>query len=189
MRSKICRFHIILKRIILTSVFLGVTNVNDSYSQSRESLLKAGYIEKFTHFVKWPESTSQSALADEFILAVIGKNTLGKDLEELFSKTKIKDIPVKIKYIKSIEEIKDCRILFISGSEKNNLEKILNYTTGKHILTISDGIGFGITGVIINMFSEGNYIKYEVNRNSLEKSGLILNSLLLNHAAIISSDR
>jgi hypothetical protein len=160
-----------------------------SFSQSRESLVKAGYIEKFTHFVQWPESTGKSDLNDEFILAVIGKNTFGKDLEDLFGKTKIKENPVKIKYITSVDEIKNCLILFISGSEKNNLEKILNYTTGKPILTISDTKGFGLNGVIINMFSEGNYIRYEVNRNTLEKSGLKINSLLLNHAVIINSDK
>ena len=68
------------------------------------------------------------------------------------------------------------------------LENILKYTTGKPILTISDSKGFGMTGVIINMFSEGGYIKYEINKRTLEKSGLIINSLLLNYAIIIKSD-
>jgi hypothetical protein len=172
----------------LTSILIFLAINTCSFSQSRESLVKAGYIEKFTHFVQWPEKTGNNDPANEFILAVIGKNTFGKDLEELFSKTKIKDNQVRIKYITKVEEIKDCMILFISGSEKNNLDKILEYTTGKSILTISDSKGFGKNGVIINMFSEGDYIKYEVNRNTLEKSGLKINSLLLNHAVIISSD-
>jgi hypothetical protein len=173
----------------LTSFLIILAIYTCSFSQSRESLVKAGYIEKFTHFVQWPESTDKSDLTDEFILTVIGKNTFGKDLEDLFSKTKIKENPVKIKYITSVDEIKNCPILFISGSEKNNLEKILNYTTGKPILTISDSKGFGLNGVIINMFSEGNYIRYEVNRITLEKSGLKINSLLLNHAVIINSEK
>jgi hypothetical protein len=177
-----------LRLILLASVFSGIIDVKELYSQSRESLLKAGYIEKFTHFVQWPDNQGKSNVINEFVLAVIGKNTFGKDLEDLFSKTRIKGNPVKIKYITSIEEIANCPILFISSSEKNNLEKILNHTTGKPILTISDCKGFGLNGVIINMFSEGSYIRYEVNRNTLEKSGLKINSLLLNHAVIISSD-
>jgi hypothetical protein len=179
----------IIKIVLLSIILIGVMSEKQSFCQSRESLVKAGYIEKFTHFVQWPESTGGSDVTNEFILGVIGKNTFGKDLEELFSKTKIKDNQVKIKYINSVDEIKNCMILFISVSEKNNLEKILNYTTGKPVLTISDTKGFGLNGVIINMFSEGNYIRYEVNRNTLEKSGLKINSLLLNHAVIINSEK
>jgi hypothetical protein len=179
------RFHYILRLILFISVFSGVISVEQSYSQTRESLIKAGYIEKFTHFVQWPENSGNNDPENEFILAVIGKNTFGNDLEELFGKTKLKDNPVRIEYITTIDEIKGCMILFISGSEKNNLDKILKYTTGKSILTISDSKGFGKSGVIINMFSEGDYVKYEVNRSSLEKSGLKINSLLLNHAVVI----
>jgi hypothetical protein len=174
----------------LFTVFLILLALNTcSFGQSRESLVKAGYVEKFTHFVQWPEKNGNDDPADNFVLAVIGKNTFGKNLEDLFSKTTIKENPVRIKYITSVDEIKNCLILFISGSEKNNLEKILNYTTGKPILTISDSKGFGMNGVIINMFSDGNYIRYEVNRNTLEKSGLKINSLLLNHAVIINSEK
>jgi|WetSurMetagenome_2_1015567.scaffolds.fasta_scaffold47044_2 hypothetical protein len=180
-----CPFNCRINKIVILIFILNGLFGHVTYCQSRESLVKAGYIEKFTHFVQWPETSGKNDNANEFILAVIGRNTFGKDLEELFSKIKIKDYPVRIKYITKIEEIKDCMILFISGSEKNDLEKILKYTTGKSILTISDSKGFGKSGVIINMFSEGNYIKYEVNRNTLEKSGLKINSLLLNYAVII----
>lgn len=185
---KTFRFHNIFKLTLLLTGLLGLIGVNESYSQSRESLLKAGYIEKFTHFVQWPDDPNNSISADTFKIAVIGKNTFGSDLDDLFSKTKIKNSLVKISYISSIEEISNCMILFISGSEKSNLEKILRYTSGKPILTISDSKGFGLTGVIINLFSEGGYIKYEINKQTLEKSGLIINSLLLNYAVIIKSD-
>lgn len=153
--------------------------------QTRESLLKAGYIEKFTHFVQWPDKISDTGPLVDFKIAVIGKNNFGTDLEELFSKTKIKEREVKIVYITSPEQIEDCMILFISGSEKSNLEKILEKTSGKPILTIGDTQGFGKAGVMINMFYEGSYIKYEINKNTLEKSGLMINSMLLNYAVII----
>ena len=166
-------------------ILTGVAGGNQSFCQSRESLVKAGYIEKFTHFVQWPETSTKSESIYVFTLAVIGENTFGNDLDNLFSKTKIKNNRVQIKYISSVDEIGDCLILFISGSEKNNLTRILQQTTGKPILTISDSKGFCIKGVIINMFQEGDYIRYEINRSALGKSGLIINSLLLNSAVII----
>jgi hypothetical protein len=175
----------IKKIVFLIFIICGFMTGEQSFCQSRESLVKAGYIEKFTHFVQWPEMSDKNDSTDTFKIAVIGKNIFGKDLGEIFSKIKIKDSPVKISYISSVDEIDKCMILFISESEKNNLDKILHYTTGRPILTISDSKGFGLNGVIINMFTEGNYIRYEINRNTLEKSGLIINSLLLNFAVII----
>jgi hypothetical protein len=176
------------KLVLLILIIFGIMTEQRSLCQSRESLIKAGYIEKFTHFVQWPENPDESDSTGTFKIAVIGKNVFGNDLGEIFSKIKVKDNPVKITYISSIDEIDNCMILFISESEKNNLEKILHYTTGRPILTISDSKGFGLNGVIINMFVDGNYIRYEINRNKLEKSGLKINSLLLNYAVIIKSD-
>jgi hypothetical protein len=178
----------IKKIVLLIYIINGFMTEELSFCQSRESLVKAGYIEKFTHFVQWPELSGKSDSTDTFKIAVIGKNTFGKDLGELFSKIKVKESTVKISYISSVDEIDNCMILFISESEKNNLDKILHYTTGRPILTISDSKGFGLIGVIINMFTEGNYIRYEINRSTLEKSGLKINSLLLNYAVIIKSD-
>jgi hypothetical protein len=178
----------IKKMALLILIIYGFMTEEQSFSQSRESLVKAGYIEKFTHFVQWPVASNKNDSIETFTIAVIGKNIFGQDLEELFSKTKVKNYKVKITYISSVDEIDNCMILFISGSEINDLDKILHYTTGRPILTISDSKGFGLNGVIINMFTDGNYIRYEINRSTLEKSGLKINSLLLNYAVIIKSD-
>ncbi len=174
-----------IKFVLLLVMITGVMAGNQSFCQTRESLVKAGYIEKFTRFAEWPETATKSEPTHVFTIAVIGENTFGSDLDNLFSKTKIKNNRVQINYLSSVEEIEDCMILFISASEKNNLPNILQRTADKPILTISDSKGFGVKGVIINMFQEGDYIRYEINRTALQKSGLIINSLLLNSAVII----
>jgi hypothetical protein len=181
------RFHNIIQIVFLIFILTGVLSEKQSFGQTRESLIKAGYIEKFTHFVQWPE-TNNSDSRNTFTIALIGKNTFGSDLEDLFMRTKVKNKTVKINYISSTDEIDNCMILFISGSEKNNLDNILKYTTGKPVLTISDTKGFGEKGVILNMFLVGNYVRYEINRQTLDKSGLLINSLLLNYAVIIGSN-
>lgn len=176
------------RKIVLLIILAAGLNGRISFCQTRESLVKAGYIEKFTHFVQWPETPDRDDPQDVFNIAVIGENTLGEDLTDLFNKTTVKDKSVRITNISSLDQIKDCNILFISASEKDNLDDILNYTTGKPMLTISDNKGFGRKGVIINMFEDNNYIRYEINRTSLDKSGLVINSLLLNYAVIIETD-
>jgi hypothetical protein len=169
--------------IVLLTLFFFGTNERNSAAQSREDLVKAGYIEKFTHFIQWPAASIYNN--ENLIIGIIGENSISKALSDIFSKSFSKDKRFSIIPISSVDQIRNCMILFISGSEKSNLEKILNYTTGKPILTISDSKGFGNKGVIINMFQDGNYIRYEINRKSLDISGLIINSMLLNYAVII----
>ncbi len=154
-------------------------------AQSGEALLKAGYIEKFTHFVQWPDYLEDN-VAVSFGIGIIGHDGLKVSLEEIFSKVRVNDKNVKIKHIESFEEIDNFNIVFICGSEKENLDEILRYTRGRQILTIGDTAGYAEEGVIINMYREGDYIRYEVNRKSLMESGLVINSLLLDYAKIIN---
>jgi hypothetical protein len=183
MRSlSISRIRFLLFLIVLIA---GSMHEKNSMGQPRETLVKAGYIEKFTHFVLWPKQNTDEEGKDEFIIAIIGENTIGNALSDVLSKSNSKDKEFKIVYISSVEEINGCMILFISSTEKNNIDKILKFTAGKPILTISDSKGFGEKGVILNMFLDESYIRYEINRSSLDKSGLIINSLLLNYAVII----
>ncbi|MDX9881319.1 MAG: YfiR family protein [Prolixibacteraceae bacterium] len=176
-------------RILLALIFLttGMICGNNSFAQSREYLLKAGFLEKFTHFIEWPGLKPDNAPSETFKIAVIGENKFDHALEEIFEKTKVKNKVPEIIYISSVSEIKDCMMLFIAGKMDHKLDDILLYTTGKPILTISENSGYGRRGTIINMVLVNDYIRYEINRNALEKSGLKMSSLLL-ESAIITKD-
>lgn len=156
-------------------------------SQSREYLVKAGYIEKFTHFVVWPEREINNDSI--FKIAVIGENNYGSNLDEIFASVKVYNKPVRINYIKSVDEIKNAKVLVIAGSIQNQLlNQVLNATMGKPILTISESTGYGKMGLLINMVLVNNFIRFEINKATLSKSGLKINSLLLNSAIIIEAN-
>jgi hypothetical protein len=155
--------------------------------QSREYLVKAGYIEKFTHFIEWPEKEINNDSV--FKIAVIGGNNYGSNLEEIFAEVNVYNKPVRINYIKSVGDIKNSKVVVIVGTMQNQLlDQILNYTSGKPILTISEGVGYGKRGILINMVLVNNYIRFEINKRTLSKSGLKINSLLLNSAIIIDAN-
>jgi hypothetical protein len=171
--------------MIILSILLIIPDKTDA--QTREHLLKAGYVEKFTHFVEWPEIKNSTDTL--FRIAVIGDTKFSLDLEEIFKTVKVKDKIVKVSNITSTDQIKNERILFISESvNTNKLNEILNYTTGKQILTISEKKGYAKKGVIINMLVVDNYIRYEINRITLGKSRLKMSSLLLKSAILVSTD-
>jgi len=152
--------------------------------QTRESMLKAGFVEKFTHFVEWDESRFGSDTT--FKIAVIGENDLIVALVQIFMKVRVNDKKVIIKKISSASQLTDHRILVISGEiPQPEIKSIVAATAGKHVLTIGETRGYGKLGLIINMIVVNDMIRFEVNKGSLNKSGLRMSSLLLNSAILI----
>jgi hypothetical protein len=182
-------FAAVAGRLVLPVLFCAAATAPSKITaQSREYLLKAGYIEKFTHFIEWPETTGGDDSSHAFRIAVIGENRFGNAIERIFSRVRVQNRKVRIVYATSIDAIENCMIWVISGGGSNRLDEILNYTTGKPILTIGETKGYGKKGVIINMFVDDNYLRYEINRAALRKSGLKISSLLLASAVIVGAN-
>jgi hypothetical protein len=171
-----------IKKIFILLFFL--VSVVPLTAQVSESDFKAAFIERFTRFIEWPDSIQ----SDTFNIVVIGKTPLQSSLDELFSNLKIKKHNVKLTYTKDINDLKYANLVFISNSEKRRIDEILDLTSKYPILTISDSKGFCEMGVHINMYVDDNYIRYEINHDAIEKSGLIVSSLLLSSAKIIKAN-
>lgn len=157
-----------------------------SHAQEMEYLLKAGFLEKFARFTDWPEG-SDSARADQpFTITVIGESPFQGSLEKLYTTEKIKARPVKIGYISTPAEIDSPHVLFVAGSEKNNLDAILKATRGKPILVVGDTKGFAERGCHINFYitSKGT-LHFEINLAKVKESGLHMQLVLLEIAKII----
>lgn len=156
------------------------------FAQSPEDLLKSGYIEKFTHFIDWKSNPANNDSV--FRIAVIGNKKFSLALEQVFRNTKVKEKPVVVSNIKSVEEIGNNLIVVIPESvNAAKLDEILNYTTGKPILTIGEKPGYGLKGVVINMIPAGDVVRYEINRVSLGKSRLKMSSLFVKTATLVGA--
>ena len=180
-----------VKKTLIKILFLCFIFVSHGIlqGQTTEYKLKAAFLERFTRFVEWPDlQTELTDSIDTFKITVIGDNPFGTALEDLYKSTRIKNREVKIKYISEISDIDSCHLLFISGSLENGLEKILAYTKGNPILTVSDRQGFAKRGVIINFFVANNKLRFEINKEALSQSKLYMSYLLLNVARIVKNE-
>jgi hypothetical protein len=156
------------------------------FGQESEYQIKAVFLEHFTRFIEWPESSGIADTSSPFIIAVIGENPFGSILEQTYTKQKIKNKKVKIPYLSTPDEITDCHILFISSSNKNILPEILSRTGDKPILTVGDTESFAEKKVLINFYLSENKIKFEINEKAVHESGLTFSYMLLNLAKIVN---
>lgn len=170
------------KKLKILFLFLLFTNV--LHAQYSEYEYKAAFIERFTRFIDWPEEFEDNT----FEIAVIGENPFNKSLDELFDITKIKNRNTEVIYTDNINELRNVDLVFISRSEKNRMKEIVSVIDDMPILIISDSKGFCKKGAHINMYVDGDYIRYEINQKALEKTGLKVRSLLFASAKIVKSD-
>eukprot|EP00831_Metopus_contortus_P057542 TRINITY_DN49923_c0_g1_i1.p1 TRINITY_DN49923_c0_g1~~TRINITY_DN49923_c0_g1_i1.p1 ORF type:complete len:198 (+),score=17.50 TRINITY_DN49923_c0_g1_i1:382-975(+) len=156
-------------------------------SKQHEYLLKSVFMERFTHFVQWPEPFSEKNKDQHFIIGVIGPNPFGDILNTVFSRHTIKGKPVDIRLLNTPADIAKCNMLFIGKTDSQSLSNILHYARKFPVLTISDTKAYANKGVHINMYVENKQIRFEINNNSALASKLNISYLLLKLARIVET--
>jgi hypothetical protein len=141
--------------------------------------LKAQYIERFPGFIEWPAGSSVGDTAAPFVIGVIGRSDLRPSLEGIARRAKIKGKQVEVRSISSLSQINGCQVLFISRSERGRLGEILGQARGNAVLTIGDTDGFASRGVMINFFTNGDSLRFKINKSSAEAAGLRMADKLL----------
>lgn len=169
-------------------MMLFILFINLSYAQVSEYEYKAAFIERFTRFVEWPSEIENNNFNDTFKIAVLGKNPFNTSLNELFAELKIKGQSVEIIYTDKTNDVLDANLVFISSSENKRIKESLEIISKEPILIVSDSKGFCERGTHINMFEDGNYIRYEINDSAIVNSGLRVSSLLLASAKIVETN-
>jgi hypothetical protein len=76
-------------------------------------------------------------------------------------------------------------MLFISSSEANRLNKIIDALDNSAVLTVSDIPQFSQRRGMIQFVLEENRIRFEVNLTATQRAGLTLSSELLKVATVV----
>lgn len=173
----------LIKRIGLLVSLIFISQ--QSFSQSGVYVLKAVYLEKFSRFVTWPDECSMADVNKPFVISIIGKTPLFKNLEQIYSTQKINSKKVVVQRISNLYEIENSHILVIAESERKNLQNILSLTKNLPVLTVGESTNFAEKGVLINFYKENNKLRFEINETAVLKSPLQMSFYLMNSAKII----
>jgi hypothetical protein len=149
-----------------------------------EHQVEAAYLYNFGRFVEWPAkgATPQNS---SFTICVLGKDPFGQALETTLAGETIGNQRVTARRIASPQMSADCQILFISSSEANRLNKIIEALDKAAILTVSDIPQFSQHRGMIQFVLEENRIRFEVNLTATQHAGLTLSSELLKVATVV----
>lgn len=177
-----------IKYFICLLIFFFIFSVHSVSSAELAYQIKAVMLGRIPSFVKWPweNKDKKTALDTPFQICVMGENPFGSLLDELYSDRKIKKRRVEIRHINLIADIKGCHLLFISASKKREVSNIVAFTRDKPILTLGETKGYTEKGVVLKFYSIHQKVRFEINQQAAQESGLVISSQLLSMAKIIN---
>lgn len=144
-----------------------------SYGQTEK--LKTVFIYNFTKYIRWPDEVKTG----DFIIGVVGKSNLTKELEELSKVKKVGNQPIVIKYLNSPGEGSGSHILLITEEASSELDVARSVTQGKPTLIVTEKEGLASRGAGINFLIDGGKLLFEINRTNIEAHSLMVSSQLI----------
>ncbi len=178
-------YFVVFTLFLILSIHLIPSKAMAQEQVSRAYVIKAGFIYNFTRFIKWPPTENPFEGNGKFNICVTGDNPFGSILHRLEEKHRLKEHPLKIKLDVSHADFQGCHILFVSFSERFNVEQIVEQTKDFPILTVGDTEGFAERGIDINLLVVENKVKFQISKQCLDAKGFKVSSELLDLATIV----
>ncbi len=152
---------------------------------ANEPQIKAQFFERFTRFIEWPESAL--AKGAPFVVCLVGGNQLATEIERRMARTTVKGVPTQVRRLPAAQppDPGGCHAVYIAPATRPQLPALLARTRGRPILTVADTEGFSSQGVLINMYVEDRFVRFEINDPALRASQLKASSKLLRLARLV----
>lgn len=153
---------------------------------SPEYQVKAVLLMRIAQFVEWPPEAFGGP-ASPVVIAVLGDDPFGGYLDQAVEGQRIGERPMEVRRCRRLEDLGECQILFISGSEAGRIGGILERLKGRSLLTVGDTDGFNRDGGIVRFVTENNKIRLRIRVDAARDSGLTVSSKLLRLATIVGA--
>ena len=134
-----------------------------------EYRVKAAIVYNLAKFVEWPPEVFASPSAP-LNVCVLGVDPFGSALDDAFHGHMVGGRTVAVRRTTDVEP--GCHVVFISGSEQKRMAAIADQLRAGSVLTISEQEGFASLGGMIELFTEGDRVRFAINIVALEGAHL-----------------
>jgi hypothetical protein len=149
-----------------------------------EHEVKAAFIFNFAKFIAWPKPAAFAA-RERFVFCLVGDDAVGDALSELVRAKTLHGVAVEVRRGGTLDEIGDCDVLFLSVGSGERPEAVIKQARAAPVLTVSDAAGFARRGGMVELFLEGQRVRFAINVKAVRAAGLEPSSKLLALARIV----
>ena len=145
----------------------------ESYS---EDAVKAAFLYRFTGYVDWP---SQAVADPQFTIAVLDADGVAGELGRLLQNRQIQNRPAQVRSIKNLRELDGAQMLYIGGSHRDDLHRLISSVAGRPVLVVTNQDGGLDAGSSVNFLLIDQRVRFEISLDAAQGSGLRVASELL----------
>jgi hypothetical protein len=149
-----------------------------------EYQIKAAFLYNFARFVEWPSTAFADSMAP-FTFGILGSDPFGRDIDQAVQGKIIAGRLARVERLHGTPALGQCQLLFVGASEADYVGMILAALQGVPILLVADMPDFARRGGHIQLFTENNKVRFEINVGSADRAGLKVGSKLLRLATAV----
>lgn len=167
-------------------LLVGSIGASDAQAQTAapsQTDVEAVYLYNFAKFVRWPAGPEQQG---PFTICVAGQKALLDRLTKIVAGEKLDSRPYATRLIQTAQDESGCNIVYMSEVARDRADGILKFAADKPVLTVSDMPDFLSKGGMIQFLMINKRIRFSVNLQPVEHSGIFLSSELLKVAVTVS---
>jgi len=165
-----------LTAILIQCLCLMVASVALAQNQVDENRVKAAYLFHFVQFTEWAPEDLKNA---EMSFCTFGEDPFRGELERVVAGKAIGPRNIRVSHVKQVQEVRNCQVLYVPKSETKRVTALLAEIAGHAVLTVGESDNFIEQGGMVRLFIEQNKLRFDINQQAAEQSGLRLSSRLL----------
>ena len=152
--------------------------------------LKAVYLYNFGNYIEWPAvSTPASSSKAPFVIGIVGEtHPVHSVLSAIAAKKKLNGRTIQPQFIDGDEEELNCDIIYFPvETPKAIVEALRTRLNKKPVLLVGETLDFAKpdSGGMINFFTSGTAIRFEINPDTIKNVGLKASSKLIQLGTVI----
>jgi hypothetical protein len=161
-----------MQKLIIIASFL-LCSFSPIFAQN-DYEFEAIYTYNFTKYINWPIEKGNNV-----VIGILGNGAVLNAFKKMAKSKSSANRQFLVKQLTSGEQVGSCNIIFICKQHDEDFRSIIKEVYGKPVLLITEDSQYAKRGSGINFLKIGGKLKFEINQNMLQKSGLkVSNSLL-----------
>jgi hypothetical protein len=142
--------------------------------------LKAAFLFNFAQFVEWPADAE-----DSLALCVVNDGAVAEALEQTVKGRTAGSRNLTVRYLKAGVPLPTCHVLYVGDADLKQSLDTIALVKGVFVLTVGNAAHFAEGGGMVELFVEGDRMRFAVNTDALQRAQVRMSSRVLALAKIV----
>jgi len=146
--------------------------------------VKAAFLFNFAKFVEWPAAALPAG--QPLVVGVFGNNEIAESLARVAAGKIVGGHTIRIKRVVITDDPTTVQVLFIDNSEHARANEFVRRIGNASVLSVSDVPRFLDSGGVIQLRTQDDRVRFDVDLQRAQDSRLVINSKLLALAGAVN---